>query len=348
MSREDASKSSKFGSKPSTGARRALVHPRTWENPLLGIRAEQKTQRAQWEELNQLCNQVRNQYHGLLKDLARQQDKFDRLPIETLEEKYRKLEFRLGEIQRLGTQPIRDKITSNGLNPIHSMHSDWTQTNPVSSNPVELNTIRSDSNPSNPTHGISAMPVQSNSTSLDGHPRTMPEKVEYLMKHLECLDRHITQFEQDVEEQFDHHEATIREVSDHSVAVASSHNQVAEHVNHLLQTVEKLQQSWDNWAEWTPVDQDKEEGQEAQLPIREELFPETQQPIREYQQPILDSSSRTLLDVTPVHTPMQGPRYKGYTFTSVTSEHAYKGVNSRVCKLTSCVSFIEGSSSNLC
>ena len=88
------------------------------------------------------------------------------------------------------------------------------------------------------------------------------------MKHLECLDRHITQFEQGVEDQFQHHEASIKGVSDHSCTIATSHNEVADHVDYLLQTVDKMQQSWENWAEWTPVDQDQEQGQEAQLPIR--------------------------------------------------------------------------------
>ena len=64
------------------GGTSALVNPRNWENPILGIQAEQKTQNLQWEELNQLCNQIRKEYHGLLKDLSRQQEKFDRLPIE--------------------------------------------------------------------------------------------------------------------------------------------------------------------------------------------------------------------------------------------------------------------------
>ena len=169
-----------------------------------------------------MYNQVR--YHGLLKDLGRQQDKIDRLPIETLEEKYRKLESRLGDIQRLGTQPIRDKITSSGLHSIQStpiqsdsthsnpMHSDWTQSNPSASNPGESNATRLDSNP---THGINSMPGQSNPVSMDGRtvnppPRTQAEKVEFLMKHLECLDRHITQYEQAVEDQFEQHEITIR------------------------------------------------------------------------------------------------------------------------------------------
>ena len=136
------------------GGTSALVSPRTWENPILGIQAEQNTQKSKWEELNQLCSQLRNQYHGLLKDLTRQQEKFDRLPIEILEEKYKKLDFRLGEIQRLETQPIRDKITSSGLDPIQStpiqsdsthsnpMHSDRTQFNPISSTPTEMNAIR--------------------------------------------------------------------------------------------------------------------------------------------------------------------------------------------------------------
>ena len=269
-----------------------------------------------------MYNQVRNQYHGLLKDLGRQQDKIDRLPIETLEEKYRKLESRLGDIQRLGTQPIRDKITSSGLHSIQStpiqsdsthsnpMHSDWTQSNPSAFNPGNSNAIRLDFNP---THGINLMPGQSNPASLDGQtvnppPRTQAEKVEYMMKHLECLDRHITQYEQAVEDQFEQHEITIKEVSDHSLTVAHSHNQVADQVNHLLKTVDKMQQSWENWAEWTPVDQDQEEGQEAQLPIRGGPRPDSQQPVIEGQQPVLDHSSRTLLDVTPVHTPVQGVR----------------------------------------
>ena len=153
----------------------ALIHPRNWENPVLGIQAEQKAQRAQWEELNQMYNQVRNQYHGLPKDLGRQQDKIDRLPIETMEEKYRKLESRLGEIQRLGTQPIRDKITSSGLHSIQStpiqsdsthsnpMHSDWTQSNPAASNPTNATRLNS-----NPTHGIDSITGQSNLGSRDG------------------------------------------------------------------------------------------------------------------------------------------------------------------------------------
>ena len=72
----------------------------------------------------------------------------DQLPVETLEERYRKLEFRLGEIQRLGTRPIRDKITSSGLDSIqftpipfdsthsHPMQSDLIESNPASSNPI--------------------------------------------------------------------------------------------------------------------------------------------------------------------------------------------------------------------
>ena len=230
----------------------AQVNPRNWENPILGIQAEQKTQNLQWEELNQLCNQIRKEYHGLLNDLSRQQEKFDRLPIEVLEEKYRKLEFRVGEIQRLGTQPIHHKITSSGL---HSIQSTPTQSDPTHSNPMpsnrtqssstELNAIRVDSNPSG---GIDSMPVQSSSTSSNGRsinppPRTVSEKIDYLMKHLECLDRHITEFEQGVEDQFQHHEASIKGVSDHSCTIATSHNEVADHVDYLLQTVDKMQRS---------------------------------------------------------------------------------------------------------
>ena len=62
-----------------------------------------------------------------------------------------------------------------------------------------------------------------------------------MMKHLECLDRHITQYEQAVEDQFDQHEIAIKEVSDHSLTVAGSHNQVADQVDHLLKTVDKMQ-----------------------------------------------------------------------------------------------------------
>ena len=48
-------------------------------------------------------------------------------------------------------------------------------------------------------------------------------------------------------------------------------------------------------SEWTPVDQDQEVGQETQAPEEE--------PRPVVQQSVLDHSSRTLLDVTPVHTP---------------------------------------------
>ena len=41
-------------------------------------------------------------------DLGKQQEKVDRIPIQTLEAKYQKLESRIGEIQRLGTHPIHD------------------------------------------------------------------------------------------------------------------------------------------------------------------------------------------------------------------------------------------------
>ena len=139
-------------------------------------------------------------------------------------------------------------------------------------------------------------------------PRTQAEKVDYMMKHLECLDRHITQYQQAIEDQLEQHEIAIQEVSDHSQTVADSHNQVADEVNHLFMTVDKMQKSWENWAEWTPVDQEQEEGHETQAPVQEESRPISQQPVMETQQPVLDHSSRTLLDVTPVHTPAPSVR----------------------------------------
>ena len=83
------------------GGTSALVHPRNWENPVLGIQAEQRTQNSQWEELNQLCNQIRSQYHGLLKDLSRQQEKFDRLR----------------EISEVGISTWRNSAIGNSTNP---------------------------------------------------------------------------------------------------------------------------------------------------------------------------------------------------------------------------------------
>ena len=304
------------------GGTSALVDPRNWQNPLLGLQAEQKTQRAQWEELNQLYNTIRNQYTGLLKDLGKHQEKVDRLPIQTLEAKYHQLESRIGEIQRLGTHPIHDKITSSGLHPIQStptqlgstqsnpIRLDGTQSNPAASNPIDSNATKLNSNP---THGISSMPSQSNPMALDGQtvnppPRTQTEKVEYMMKHLECLDRHITQYEQVIEDQLEQHEIAIQEVSNYSQTVAHSHNQVADQVTHLFDTVDKMQKSWENWAEWTPVDQEQDEGQETQAPVQEESRPFSQQPVMEAQQQVLDYSSRTLLDVTPVPTPAQSVR----------------------------------------
>ena len=124
------------------------------------------------------------------------------------------------------------------------------------------------------------------------------------MKHLECLDRQTTQHEQAAEDQFEEHEITIKEVRDHSLTTAESHNQVADEVNQLLETVDKMQQSWENWNEWTPIDQDQgqEEGQGAQLSAEEELRPEIQASVMESQQPMLDHSSRTLLAAPPPST----------------------------------------------
>ena len=77
----------------------------------------------------------------------------------------RKLESRLGEIQRLGTQPIRGKITSSGLHPIQStpIQSDSTHSNPMhwnrtQSNPAASNLMNATRLSSNPTHGIDSMP----------------------------------------------------------------------------------------------------------------------------------------------------------------------------------------------
>ena len=69
-----------------------------------------------------------------------------------------------------------------------------------------------------------------------------------------------------------------------------------------------MQQSWENWADWTPVDQEQEEGQEIQAHVSVEQGRHSQHPVMETQQPVLDHSSRTLLDVTPVHTPAQSVR----------------------------------------
>ena len=199
------------------GGTSALVDPRNWQNPLWGVQAEQKAQRAQWEELNQLHNTIRNQHHGLLKDQGKQQEKVDRISIQTLEAKYHKLESRIEEIQRLGTHTIHSKITSSGLHCIQStptqfgstqsnpIRSDGTQSNRTASNPIDSKATKLDSNP---THGISSMPCQFTPMALDGQtvnppPRTQTDKVDHLMKHLECLDRHITQCEQAIEDQLE-------------------------------------------------------------------------------------------------------------------------------------------------
>ena len=343
------------------GGTSALVDPRNWQNPLLGVQAEQKAQRAQWEELSQLYNTIGNQYHGLLKDLGKQEEKVDRIPIQTLEAKYHKLESRIEEIQRLGTHPIHGKITSSGLHSVQStptqfgstqsnpIRSDGTQSNPTASNPIDSNATKLNSNP---THCISSMPTQSNPTVLDGQtvnppPRTQAEKVDYMMKHLECLDRHITQYEQAIEDQLDQHEMAIQEVSDHSRTVAHSHNQVADQVNQLFDTVDKMQKSWENWAEWTPVDQEQEEGQETQAPVQEEPRPFSQQLVTEIQQQVLDHSSRTLLDVTPVHTPATSVR-DDHTSIVLPLSTPTKSVDTRVCMLQTCNPIIEGSDKDIC
>ena len=51
------------------GGTSALLDPRTWKNPILGVQVEQTTQRKRWEELHSLCVQLRDQYNGLLKEI---------------------------------------------------------------------------------------------------------------------------------------------------------------------------------------------------------------------------------------------------------------------------------------
>ena len=130
--------------------------------------------------------------------------KFERWPVEKLEENYKKLEFRLGEIQRTGTQAIRSKVSSNGLdsNPMLSnpVQSDSIQCHSLS-NPIELNAIRADPIDSNPGHCAGSMPSQSNPSRMDRRmvdppPRTLPDQVDYVMRQLECVNRHVTDLEQ--------------------------------------------------------------------------------------------------------------------------------------------------------
>ena len=141
--------------------------------------------------------------------------------------------------------------------------------------------------------------------TVDPPPRTLSEQVEYLMKHLECVDRHVTDLEQNIEERLDNHEVSMTGMTNHSSTLLTSHNQLTDHVNYLLRAVEKIKQSWNNWDEWTPIDQEEEEEEEkevSQLPVREGLLPV------EREQSTPDYSSRTLLDITPVITPVQTTR----------------------------------------
>ena len=59
---------------------------------------------------------------------------------------------------------------------------------------------------SNSWHSFNARSIQSNGIGWpDGQStsRTQAEKVDYMMKHLECLDRHITKYEQAIEDQLE-------------------------------------------------------------------------------------------------------------------------------------------------
>ena len=111
-----------------------------------------------------------------------------------------------------------------------------------------------------------------------------------------------------------------------------------------------MQKSWENWAEWTPVDQEQEEYQETQAPVQEESRPFSQQPIVETQQPVLDYSSRTLLDVTPVHTPAPSVRddHTPIVLPVAAPIRVSTPERARVCLLETCTPIIEGSDKDIC
>ena len=174
------------------GGTSALVDPRNWQNPLLGVQAEQKAQRNQWEELNQLYNTIRNQYQGLLKDLGKQQEKVDRIPIQALEAKYHKLESRIEEIQRLGTHPIPGKKP-----PV-----DCTQSSPLQLNLVRLNRIQFDRMGLNPIQRhpflLIRMPLSWTSIQLVAVVQCQPNPIQRhwmgrrSIHHLELRPRRLT------------------------------------------------------------------------------------------------------------------------------------------------------------
>ena len=90
----------------------------------------------------------------------------------------------------------------------------------------------------------------------------------------------------------------VQSMNYHCSALTTSHNELTDNVNYLLQEVNKMKQSWDNWNEWTPIDQKEEE----ESPTQEIPLPTVQG------HETIGQSSRTLLDITPVITPVQRPR----------------------------------------
>ena len=144
------------------------------------------------------------------------------------------------------------------------------------------------------------------------------------------------------------HEITIQEVSDYSQTVADSQNQVADQVNHLLKDGRKrCSNLGKNWADWTPVDQEQEEGQETQAPVREEPRPPSQQPVMENP---TTSVGSLITDIAGCNTSFHSStKRKGLSLhLGLPIADTYTSVDSRVCILTTCSSVVKGSDKNIC
>ena len=136
-----------------SGETPANKNPQNWENPVSGIQAEQRNQRFSYDKLARSYDSLKETIRGLQKDLNRQQESIQSLPVSHLETRYKELKIRVDEIHRTWNQLNTDKITSNGSDPNEGPNP--TRVNPMGSDsmnstPIELNAIRSGPMNSNP------------------------------------------------------------------------------------------------------------------------------------------------------------------------------------------------------
>ena len=105
-----------------------------------------------------------------------------------------------------------------------------------------------------------------------------------------------------------------------------------------------MKQSWENWAEWTPVDLDQEEGQQPQAPAQEEPRPEDQQPVMENPTTCV---GLLIKDIVGCHTSIYTRiRCEGYLHSSAAHSNTNKSIDSRLCMFKTCDAITKRSDKN--